>query len=164
MSKALDLATLATGNFATTTDVTNAIDGIVIPEGGKVLQTVHFTKPDTVAMQHNADGVVHSGIAITPTSDTSKILIIASGCIIQGGDTGAYATLDLRKGATVLTVAYNAMGYQMASTARTGFSVNYLDSPATTTEVTYSLYHYNDNGTGEYQYVETNYTLLEIAA
>ena len=90
MSKAFTLATLATSDLATQADVTTAVAGI---DGGKVLQAVHFTKPDNVAMQHDADGVVHSGISITPTSDTSKILIIASGCIIQGGDTGAYACL-----------------------------------------------------------------------
>lgn len=42
MSKALDLATIVTSDFATNTDVTNAINGIVIPVGGVALADEYY--------------------------------------------------------------------------------------------------------------------------
>jgi len=161
MSKAFDLATLVTSDFATTTDVTNAIDGIVIPDGGKIVQYKHYSFDAQTTM--NGNGQVHSGVTITPTSASNKILVIVSSMIEGAGGVNDYANIDLRRDATNLVQFMNALGYNLNVGVRNTYTLNYLDDPQTTSQLEYDLSHLQAAGSTDYYYKRTNYTLLEIS-
>tara|TARA_R100000458_G_scaffold23971_1_gene21510 strand:+ start:100 stop:573 length:474 start_codon:yes stop_codon:yes gene_type:complete len=135
-------------------------------DNGKILQAVHYRKDADVSK--SSDGVVHANINITPSSSSSKILVIISATIEGAGGTGDYAFIYLRRNisssiTTTVQIA-NALGYQATGGKRHTISCNSLDEPNTTSEVTYELYHDESAGGATYQYYETNYTLLEIGA
>jgi hypothetical protein len=79
--------------------------------------------------------------SITPQSNTSKILVIASmgGCNKQTSDTG----LDLylyRNGSQVLKTGANICKNSTTNQENGHASVLYLDSPATTSATTYAIW------------------------
>lgn len=158
MSKALDLAT---SDFATSADVTAAINGIVIPDGGKIVQSKHYSFDAQTTM--NGNGQVHSGVTITPTSASNKILVIVSSLIEAAGGVSDYANIDLRRDATNITEFMNALGYGLNAGVRSTYTINYLDDPQTTSQLEYDLSHLQSMGSTDYYYKRTNYTLLEIA-
>jgi len=132
--------------------------------GGKVLQLQHYRQHNNTSISGGSSQAVHSGISITPTANTSKILVIVSGCVEGSGGSGDYVFLRLRQGTNEIGEVYNAMNYQTTAGERHTFAANVLDEPATTSQVTYNLYNENGNGSGTYDYTEVNYTLIEIAA
>jgi len=136
-------------------------------DNGKILQAVHYRKDADVRM--SGDGVVHASINITPSATSSKILVLISATIEGSGTTAEYAFVYLRRNisSTITTTVQiaNALGYQATGGKRHTISCNSLDEPNTTSQVTYELYHDEAAGSGiNYDYYETNYTLLEIGA
>jgi hypothetical protein len=189
MTKARDIAdgqSVDTTNFVTKSNgIIEALDGSALTSltpanldstgtipsallagvgGGKVLQVQHYREHNNTSITGGASQAVHSGITITPTADTSKILVIVSGCVEGSGGTGDYVFLKLIQGGNEIGEVYNAMNYQTAAGERNSFAINVLDEPATTSQVTYELYNDNGLGSGTYAYTEVNYTLMEIAA
>ena len=137
--------------------VLTANAGIVIPSGatitnngslagnfGKIAQIVQTTKTDTT--NWNTMSFVNIGldVNITPSSSSSKILICAS---ISIGNNGATAHFRFYRGSTEVFIADAA-----SNRARDTFSTSlgstywqtmltpiYLDSPALTSQITYSI-------------------------
>ena len=159
---------------------------------GAVLQTVTTTKTDVFS--GGGDSVTFYDItgftaSITPSSITNKILIIANmhlgsgywevqGRLTRGGTTVA-ASLGVARGSR-LAVSFSVNQYYGATAGYNFLDTNYcyLDSPATTSAVTYgfSINGYSTNGvylnrTG-YDPDQTDYygcpsstiTLMEIKA
>jgi hypothetical protein len=138
---------------------------------GSVLQVVQGTK--TTDFSTTSATYVDTGLAatITPSSASSKILAIAS--FWAGADgTGVEAAYAARlfRGATAL----NTTGAYMGATGDTNVYFdnscyqNYLDSPATTSATTYSIWlrRAAASGTGAYLFgddVVATITLMEIA-
>jgi hypothetical protein len=146
--------------------------------GGKVLQvvTANYSTGNTVTGTTFTDtGLTAS---ITPSSATSKILVLVSQPIQsgQGGGSPAYqyrGSGRLLRGATVIRTMTNIIGItgDTASGLWEGYgnlAMNYLDSPATTSATTYKTQVAGENaGT----FVNTSQgsgmatiTLLEIGA
>ena len=135
-----------------------------LPAGGKVLQVVHFRKTaDVTKNVAGGDGDVHSGVTITPTLATSKILVIASAHLSMAGGVADHADITLKRGSTTIGIMADDVGYQELAYNNKTVSINVLDTPATTSAVTYSIHHANANGSSDYTYEEGNYTLMEIA-
>ena len=169
--------------------ITSATGSRLIPSAampvGSVLQVVHGETRTTVST--TSSGSVWSGVSITPSSTSSKILILASfafgGSNLNGGlaiyrngaafmsnldnassggstaYTGAFATMDDGPG------GYNAYAIQP-------YTVNYLDSPSSISSQTYSLYctymsggylYLNRQGTDNGGRGVSTMTLIEIA-
>jgi hypothetical protein len=114
--------------------------------GGKVLQVVQgSTSTDTTVASTSYTATTLSQ-AITPTSATSKILIVVSQAYYFSRDSTENGFgLRILKGATVIYTSGNsyANGYVAiqgtASVQSAGFTtISYLDSPATTSSITYS--------------------------
>jgi hypothetical protein len=146
-----------------------------IPKGtmpaGSVLQVVQGTT--TANTLTSSTTFVTTGLAasITPSSSTSKILITCSGgeFDINSGGQQVYGTIyrnstNLGGGtATAFTDVFTA-------TYRSIFPVcvQYLDSPATTSSTTYTLYFYSGGGGNTVRYNGQGsmgvITLMEIAA
>jgi hypothetical protein len=113
---------------------------------GAVLQVVQTTKTDTFSTSSTSKtDITGMSVSITPTSATSKILIVAS--INYGGnDYNFYC--DLLRGATALAVP--SSGNNPCTISLSGINtanqwviyngvIYYLDSPATTSSTTYKL-------------------------
>lgn len=115
-------------------------------------------------------------LSITPTSSTSKILVIANGAMTQTTTSGTGCLATIYRGSTNLASgATNGFAYYENSSG-SGFqwvtgTMQVLDSPATTSSTTYTIYFraVNNGGGAGTAYYSINYagngiTLMEIAA
>lgn len=139
-----------TNRTITLPDATGTLDRT--NRAGNVLQVVSATKTDTAS----GNNLMSSGnwssvlqVSITPTSATSKILVVYT--IVTGGNTtsGDVSVISrLVRGSTAICIG-DAAGTRNRTTSgntwpsrtdmTTQFSMNFLDSPATTSSTTYSV-------------------------
>lgn len=119
---------------------------------GAILQVVQSVKTDT----YNTNATSYTAITgmsatITPTSATSKILVALSMNVGVASDT-YHAYFQLYKNGSVLNAANGTSGlawpcfvHQNGTNYRNMYthSMNYLDSPATTSATTYAIYGAN---------------------
>ena len=163
------LGTPASGVLTNCTGVAKA----ALP-AGSVLQVVNGTYSTQTTSSSSAFADTGLTATITPTSASSKILVLVNqaGCGKQNSDT--YLSLKLLRGATVISNFEGFAGYN-ATTTNNFFgscSVCYLDSPATTSATTYktqlasgsnnSQVYTQTPGTGTTSM--STITLMEIAA
>ena len=141
---------------------------------GKILQVVNATYATNATSSSSTFADTGLTATITPTSSSSKILIVVNqnGC----GKTGSNTTLYLRllRGSTTIADFERMAGY--TNTAVDVFigscAVNYLDSPATTSATTYKTQFASQANTGVVYLQFANggansastITLLEVAA
>lgn len=142
---------------------------------GAVLQVVQFgtgTPFSTTSTSPTSTGFTQS---ITPSSASSKVLIIASS-VLGVPTTGTNGNVNLYRNNTtalVSTATPNYVTYGAAAYNANAFTAVYLDSPATTSSTSYTLYAWL-NGAATTIYVGarqdggspvyTTITLMEIAA
>ena len=142
---------------------------------GSVLQVVNATYSTQVTSSSSTFADTGLTASITPTSASSKILVLVNqaGCGKQNTDTAL--KLRLLRGATVISEFEQLGGYNAASTDNFfgSCSVCYLDSPATTSATTYktqlastsnSSQVYTQIATGVGINTMSTITLMEIAA
>ena len=119
--------------------------------GGKVLQVVSATT--TTAVANNTSTMADTGLTatITPTLNTSKILVMVSqnGCRKYSSDT----TIKLRlyRGASEIAVISHSAGETLTTAMNVvgTISINYYDAPATTSATTYKTqFNSGANSTG----------------
>ena len=158
----------------------------------RVLQIVQTVKTDHFSASNvNGSDITGMSVAITPSSSSSKILIL---CELQWGDNGnGYSGFILRRGSTNIghstaldsqsssntrDTAFCAMSTQSQDTYKVNnTSYNFLDSPSTTSATTYKLqivtwtsttFHLNrPNSIGNARYTmggTSTITAMEIAA
>lgn len=157
---------------------------------GTVLQvvstTLNTTYSATVAMSAYSGDVTGLTPSITPKFATSKILILVN---LTGGITAGIYNFALYRNGSQITAANGAAAGSrliISSSAAGGgtgsqesASMNYLDSPATTSAVTYSVRLGHDTGASQTIYINrskddadagyanrgaSTITLMEIAA
>ena len=113
---------------------------------GKILQVVSTTKTDTFTTTSTTFvDITGFTVSITPTSATSKILIVGS---LQAAGTTATsaAQLQLMRGSTQISPADTAgsratgLGQiEIGAPSNAFVPLNYLDSPSTTSATTYKV-------------------------
>ena len=177
-------ASKLTGTVALATQVSGTLPDANAPSGS-VLQVVSVTKTD-VFSSTSSTPVAVTGLAatITPISTASKIFIMVSFNV--GGDTPtANCDYYLYKNGSVISNAIgDASGSEQRSAAHYDprvdrmnhpYMISHLDSPASTSALTYQLYQrsqpnynfyinrgsYQDGNTGR---TISTITLMEIAA
>ena len=139
--------------------------------GGKVIQVVNATY-STLTTTTSAS-FVSTGLAatITPLFSTSKILVLINDTMqITGAADNGAGLLISRSGTNIWTTSNTGL-YSYASTGGTLVSgymvnVNYLDSPATTSAITYTFQMQSRSSiTVSAQYASTpaTITLMEIS-
>jgi len=129
-----------------------------LPASGKILQVLNSNKTDAYTTTNTAYQIPSGlSVVITPSSTSSKILVMATTQFAIDADTGhGYATLQ-RDGTAILQgdasgsrprvyVAQNNFG----NNAPPNYQLVALDSPSTTSAVTYSLGVRSSNGTTLY--------------
>ena len=144
-SGVLQLAS-GTGNLVTVPSVTGTM--LTNKSAGSVLQVVSTVKSDTFTTTSGSYvDVTGLSVSITPTSATSKILVLIQ---INGSqEVGAgRASLKLLRGSTVIdagdvagsrTPALGGFSSSDSSIPSAPVSGNFLDSPVTTSSTTYKI-------------------------
>ena len=146
---------------------------------GAVLQVVSTTKTDTFSTASiTFVDVTGLSVSITPTSATSKILVIAT--VPVGHASSRVARVNLVRNSTTInqptpsqTFSATKNGYIATGDTTSSADFHYLDSPATTSSTTYKIQcctnagdfaMYVGNRTGQDMNSPSTITVMEIAA
>ena len=153
--------------------VTGTILTTTSPKAGNVIQVVSATYSTQVGPVTTTYTDTGLSATITPTSSSSKILVITGQAFtLGGGGNDSAAQLRILRGATEIYVTATTGMYIYNPTSggelKAYASFNYLDSPATTSSTTYKLQG-RDSTYGTNIYFQDNsstssITLMEIAA
>jgi hypothetical protein len=144
------LSAIATSGSAA--DLSGTLAKARLP-AGSVLQVVQTLKTDTLILNSNSTATAVTGMSatITPSSTNSKILVLTH---LNFGASGTTYGGWLRRNGTDIgigDVGANqlrvSMGLALTSDTNQSntFAFNYLDSPNSTSSLTYQLYVINDN-------------------
>jgi hypothetical protein len=156
------MPTIISGDTGVNQITAGAIEFADLPTGS-VLQVVQFTSTSTVTMSSGA-GFATTGfsVSITPKSASNKILLMGQCCVYVNG-TGGEPHLTIYRGGTNIggssgfTDQFNSAGNLVSM-----HPYIYLDSPATTSSTTYTLYGRLDT-TGTAYFGANNCTTTLIA-
>ncbi len=134
---------------------------------GSVLQVVNATTSTQVSISSASYTDTGLTATITPTSATSKILVLVSQSGVNGTAASNGVNVQLLRGASSISVFAIAMAYATGDILATA-SVCYLDSPATTSATTYKTQFARYTGSSAVRTQEngsmSTITLMEIAA
>jgi hypothetical protein len=134
-----------------------------------VLQVVQTTNTATLSTASTSFATSTFSASITPKFSTSKVLILFSGQFFCAASSGGNATA-YRGASNVTGGSTGLLRIQVTGGADISQSFVYLDSPATTSSTTYTLYFSTTNA-GNPMYLNINglgsgtstITLMEIA-
>jgi len=112
------------------------------PAGGKILQAVQATQNTSFTTTSTTYVSTGLSLSITPSSTSSRILLITS-FLVEANATGVGYYTIFRNGTTNLctgTVNYFANYIFQSSQTGDTLAFNYIDSPSTTSATTYVIY------------------------
>lgn len=140
---------------------------------GKVLQVIQSTY--STFSQNSSATLADFGLSasITPSSSSSRVLVLVNICGIYTGVANCYARFLIVRGSTSLINFGTASGYGTAGGVGGSDAAAYVDSPATTSSTTYKI-QWTREGSGTVNANNTvaaaptagtsTITLMEIAA
>jgi len=141
-----------------TLDVTGAtVSGLTT---GKVLQVVQAQKSNVFSTTGRTFvDVTDLSLTITPSSTSSKILVMFTGML--SGDTSATTQVNLLRDSTILGEGSTGSEKASISNYATGSQtynsgLNWLDSPSSTSSLTYKVQLATDNTIGVVVYLNRN--------
>lgn len=164
---------LADGVVSTADIANSAITRAKMGYAGAVLQVVQGTyATETTSATKNSWVATNLTASITPTSSSSKVLILVGMSDVGFGAADSGVAFALYKGASSIYQGASQYLYDNSSSnfrILSGYSLQYLDSPATTSSTTYTLYYnWKTAGSASLTTFRDNtrgtITLLEIAA
>jgi len=134
---------VADGNvLAYSTAVSGWVNAVASAGGGKILQVVNASATTTVTISTTSTfTATNLSASITPSSTDNKILVIVEHQLsTPSADTSSSGQVRIKRGATVLETWSNAFEYSSLSNIRMtkNHAVTILDSPSTTSAITYS--------------------------
>jgi len=155
--------------IATKLDITTFNTDLADLKDGNVLQVVYGNAASTVNTSNSSSYIDSATASITPSATSSKIFIIANPylSIDRPSANQAQVSFYIDKDGTLI---YSAQNFKIQDTdTNAGFIVqpviHYLDSPATTSSVTYTVKARNVNTTGSFTSFDiSSITLMEIGA
>jgi len=172
---------LAVGTTGQILTVDTAVDGKIkwaTPAGGgKILQVVS-TNDNTKKQVSNATEYTEIATAITPSSASSRILIMVSFGLVSNS-TNADSAFRIKRDSTAIqqgtggTVNINQSFFMAeGSSEGSGYTIQVVDSPATTSAITYKVellantgtININRRGLDTYYAASSSMTLMEIGA
>ena len=139
------------GMLASTLDLSSKTVTLPSGTGGKILQVVQTVKTDTAAQaaQNTMADIPGMSVAITPSSTSSKVLVRIALGVIGTATSGRGVTFTLLRGSTAIGLGDDPGNSNEQATFATqagdstymegGVFYEFLDSPSTTSEVTYKL-------------------------
>ena len=123
----------------------SALTNLPISPAGKVLQVVSLTSDSTFSTTSSTQQNTGVSLAITPTSSTSKVLVIVTASL--GGTASSLPACGIRRNTTIIG-AGTAVGLRRSASSGNGLGeistvettpITHLDSPATTAATTYHI-------------------------
>ena len=153
-----------------------AISGANLTGVGKIGQIIQATTDSAVNVASTSYTDTGLTVNITPTATTSKVLVQVNQNMVTDIDTtAANSKLQLRRDSTsVITFGANIARIEAGGASAVKFgnltTFSYLDSPSTTSQVTYStrgaISSTSNNGTARFQNssVFSVITVMEILA
>ena len=163
-------ARLGIGSSAQVLTVASGIPSWATPAGGgKVLQVVAATTTTNTSNSTSTFADTNLTATITPTLNTSKILVLVNqnGCTKNVAHANNALHIQVLRGATQIGITVN-VGQTTTALRFDGMSVGFsiLDAPATTSATTYKTQFKNDNNGASVSVQQFNDTstivLLEI--
>lgn len=151
---------VGTSNKITGLAVATAATDAVAFSQLKVLQVVAATTVTVKTTTSSTFQATSLTVNITPTSASNRILIMATGCLATtAANIAAYATLA-RGGSNLLGVSGGATTdfSQSVTVFQTPASLCFVDSPASTSLLTYAVYLTNSDNATTVQWGATNLT------
>jgi hypothetical protein len=158
------------------TFIVDGTNGLTFPNsttqasGGKVIQVVNMTSTTTESTTSTSYVISSLTASITPLFSNSKIFIIAN-CQGMVSASAVQFFYTFYRNSTDLGNTTGSVGMGTFYTASGGLTqfplcFTYLDSPATTSATTYSLYYRVNTGTGTISNntCKGSFTLIEVAA
>jgi hypothetical protein len=122
-------------------------NALVNADVGKVLQVVTTTKTDVTSTTSGSFvDITGMSVSITPSSTSSKILIL-SDIGVSSTETDRSDQIRLLRDATTIVSSANLFRITVNSVMYNA-SLNYVDSPATTSATTYKLQWLSEAGLG----------------
>ena len=164
---------LAIGSNGNVLTVDTAVDGKIkwaAPAGGgKVLQVVQATFGTTASSSSTSYADTGLTANITPASASNKVLVMYSLlCYKTNGNSTNGINLRLLRDATNINTQENIYRTDTILDMRSLEAINYLDSPSTTSAITYKLQFANRTATSSVEVFAGNQTgtliLMEIGA
>jgi len=132
--------------------------GVTFPTGSgtqgaqsKVLQVVQATNTTQTTITSSSFTTTGHSASITPLFSTSKIYVVLSavGGSVSGNNIANYTIYRNSTNVAPSSSAFVLMSPQQSATIYFPFAINYLDSPATTSSTTYTVYMASqDNSNG----------------
>ena len=162
-------AKIADGTIAAADLAAGAITSGALP-AGSVLQVVMDT--DSTERTVSNTTFIDSGLsqAITPSSTSSKILVVVSQSGVYSHTSGSQKQYRLLRNSTEIVRIEDVMFDGLADDLGQQIGYSYLDSPATTSEITYKTQFANRGGSQSFSVnhygsvaLSSSLILMEIA-
>jgi hypothetical protein len=162
------------GTILTTGSSGQSIPKAALPTGS-VLQVVQGTLSTTFSTTNTTLTDTGLSASITPTSSSSKILVVVNLNGVHNSTTNYNVYYTLLRNSTNLTNISNGSGWGIRSGQNSGRwgsdSITYLDSPSTTSSTTYKVQIASEGGGTTVYICDVNsfsalstITIMEIAA
>ena len=155
-----------TGNVVTTGDTSTVTETMINGSLGKVLQVVSTSGPGSTVSKTGAGELEIINAAITPSSTSNKIFITCDSHAVGVGGSNTYLRIQIFRDTTnIKNGPYG--GIPSVASAAITFGTSLLDSPSSTSEITYSLKISRvSSGTNGWESPASSstITLMEIAA
>jgi hypothetical protein len=130
------------GTAGITFPVTAGSASAVQASSGRVLQVVQYS--DTTNRSSTTNTYAASGFSasITPSNSSNKILVIFSGqiAVLTGTNTNTIGNFAIYRGSSTNLISARIGGSIISGDFNIASNLTYLDSPATTSSVTYNIY------------------------
>ena len=144
------------------------LDYSYIKGGGKVLQVVGATSTNETTTTSTSYQAVTDGVSITPSATSSKVLLFAN-FEVSGTDSAIRTATSFFRDSTEVTsgsrlAQLNAQGNTESAATPTQMSMVFLDSPSTTSAVTYKIaFKRQSNQSGTVKINDDQKTLVYVA-
>ena len=146
---------------------------------GKIGQVVSTTKTDGFSTSSTSvTDVTGLSVSITPTSTSSKVLILVDGNVSESSQTSEGAmklfrdSTEICKGTngSASNIGFDNMRRNSGSDESKKFAMNFLDSPSSTSSVTYKIavkvgggtWYINRTGSSDNSSLVSTITVMEI--
>jgi hypothetical protein len=131
----------------------------------QVVQTVFSSQSSTTGTTFVNTGM---SVSITPKFSTSKVLLLSNLGGIYSGSSNTYSLQRIQRNGSTIVTFDGISGYSSTGSSTGGAcSITYLDSPATTSAISYVL-QISSSGSGQISWANSSLnstlTAMEIAA